>query len=110
MINYYLVGGYVRDEILGVQSKDIDFAVEAKSYDAMKEDILRRGMTIFQERPQFFAIRARHPQMGGVDFTLCRKDGFYSDYRHPDDVRIGDIYDDLARRDFTVNAIARKEG
>jgi tRNA nucleotidyltransferase (CCA-adding enzyme) len=41
-----------------------------------------------------------------VDFTLCRKDGFYSDGRRPDDVTSGTIGDDLARRDFTVNAIS----
>lgn len=109
MIKYYTVGGAVRDELLGIKSKDIDFAVEAESYDAMKEDILARGYTIFQERPEFFAIRARHPEYGGVDFTLCRKEGFYSDSRHPDDVQVGTILDDLARRDFTVNAIAKGE-
>lgn len=109
MIKYYTVGGAVRDELLGIKSKDIDFAVEAESYEAMREDILGNGMTIFQERPEYLAIRARHPIHGGVDFTLCRKDGFYSDSRHPDTVQIGTIYDDLARRDFTVNAIAKTE-
>lgn len=110
MIRYYKVGGCVRDEILGVKSKDIDFAVEAESYEAMRDDIkLNREMEIFQERPEYFAIRARHPELGGVDFTLCRKEGFYSDARHPDSVTIGTIYDDLARRDFTVNAIAKTE-
>lgn len=106
-INYYLVGGAVRDELMGLRSKDIDYAVEAPSYEAMREDILARGHRIFQERPEFFAIRASHPDFGGVDFTLCRKEGFYSDNRHPDNVEVGTIYDDLARRDFTVNAIAK---
>lgn len=109
MVTYYTVGGFVRDEILGVKSKDIDFAVEANSYEEMKEDILQKGMVIFQERPEYFAIRARHPTLGGADFTLCRKDGFYSDNRRPDSVEIGTIYDDLARRDFTINAIAKTE-
>jgi len=109
MINYYKVGGCVRDELLGVRSKDIDFAVEADSYEAMRDDIIARGYTIFQERPEFLSIRARHTELGGVDFTLCRKEGFYSDNRHPDIVTVGSIYDDLARRDFTVNAIAKTE-
>jgi len=109
MITYYKVGGCVRDELLGVRSKDIDFAVEAESYEAMRDDILSQGMVIFQERPEFFSIRARHPILGGVDYTLCRKEGFYSDNRHPDNVEVGTIYDDLARRDFTVNAIAKDE-
>lgn len=110
MINYYKVGGCVRDELLGVRSKDIDFAVEAPSYEAMKEDLLSKGTIIWQERPEFFAIRGKHPEWGPVDFTLCRKEGFYSDNRHPDSVEVGTIYDDLARRDFTVNAIAWKDG
>lgn len=108
-MKYYLVGGYVRDELLGIKSKDIDFAVEAYSYEEMKEDILVKGYKIFQERPQYFSIRGWHPDYGGVDFTLCRKDGFYSDSRRPDTVEIGTIYDDLARRDFTINAIAKTE-
>lgn len=104
-----MVGGFVRDELLGIKSKDIDFAVEAPSYDAMKEDILSRGYTIFIEKPEFFTIRGKHPKYGGVDFVLCRKDGFYTDGRRPDSVEPGTIFDDLARRDFTVNAIAKTE-
>jgi tRNA nucleotidyltransferase (CCA-adding enzyme) len=109
MVTYYKVGGCVRDALLGINSKDIDYAVEAESYEAMKEDLLSKGTVIFQERPEFFAIRGRHPEWGPVDFTLCRKEGFYSDNRHPDSVEIGTIYDDLSRRDFTVNAIALPE-
>lgn len=108
-MKYYFVGGYVRDELLGIKSKDIDFAVEAPSYEAMREDILARGAVIFQERPEFLSIRARDPIVGPVDYTVTRKDGFYSDARHPDIVHIGTIYEDLARRDFTINAIARDE-
>jgi len=108
-INYYLVGGYVRDKILGVRSKDIDFAVEAPSFEALRNDLLAKNVLIWQERPEFLTIRGRHPELGAVDYTLCRKDGFYSDNRHPDTVEIGSIYDDLARRDFTINAIAIDE-
>lgn len=106
MTKIYQVGGSVRDKIMGKSTKDIDFAVEAQSFEEMRSIILDRGCTIFLESPQFFTIRAKHPKMGGVDFSLCRKDGIYRDGRHPDDVSIGTIYDDLARRDFTMNAIA----
>jgi tRNA nucleotidyltransferase/poly(A) polymerase len=91
---------------MGLESKDIDFAVEAPSFDAMRQDLLVKGIKIFQERPEFLTIRGNHPEHGGVDYVLCRKDGAYSDGRHPDSVEIGTIDDDLARRDFTVNAIA----
>lgn len=108
-MKYYIVGGYVRDELLGIKSKDLDFAVEAVDYWEMREDIFKRGYTVWQERPEFLSIRAKHPTLGPADFTVCRKDGFYSDARHPDTVHIGNIYDDLARRDFTINAIASPE-
>jgi tRNA nucleotidyltransferase/poly(A) polymerase len=49
MTKIYQVGGSVRDELLGVKSKDIDFVVVAPSYDAMREMILARGGKIFLE-------------------------------------------------------------
>ena len=106
MIQLYKVGGCVRDEIMGRKPKDIDYAVEAPSYESMRDWIAERG-TIWQERPQFQTVRAK---VSGVDadFVLCRKDGAYSDGRRPDEVTPGDISDDLARRDFTMNAIAMR--
>lgn len=103
-IKFYKVGGYVRDKIMGVKSKDIDYAVEAPSYEAMRDHIAARGK-IWQERPQYFTVRAK---LNGedCDYVLCRKEGYYSDGRRPDVVTMGTIQDDLARRDFTCNAIA----
>jgi tRNA nucleotidyltransferase (CCA-adding enzyme) len=104
----YKVGGCVRDELLGIKSKDIDYSVEAPSYEHMKEGLLSIGCKIYWETPQYLTIRGKlHNE--DVDFVLCRKDGAYSDGRHPDEVTIGTIYDDLARRDFTMNAIAIAE-
>lgn len=105
-IQLYKVGGAVRDEFLGVKSKDIDFAVEAQSYEHMRDYIASNGK-IFLEKPEFFTIRAK---LNGLDadFVMCRKEHGYSDGRRPDSVSAGDIYDDLSRRDFTVNAIAIK--
>jgi tRNA nucleotidyltransferase (CCA-adding enzyme) len=107
-VKIYKVGGCVRDELLGITSKDIDYSVEAESYDAMKSYILSLGCKIYQERPEYVTIRAKYGKED-VDFVLCRKDGAYSDGRRPDEVTIGTIYDDLARRDFTINAIAVDE-
>jgi tRNA nucleotidyltransferase (CCA-adding enzyme) len=109
-VKFYLVGGAVRDSLMGLTPKDLDFACEAPSFDALRQDILAKGGEIFQEREQFGTIRARMPidgKMQAADFVLCRKDGFYSDGRHPDSVSAGTIFDDLARRDFTVNAMAQ---
>lgn len=105
---YYQVGGSVRDELLGLKSKDIDYTVEAPSYGAMKLDLLCRDAEIFLEKPEYLTIRAKVESMGGAcDFVLARKDRAYYDGRHPESVELGTILDDLARRDFTVNAIAR---
>jgi tRNA nucleotidyltransferase/poly(A) polymerase len=103
-IQIYKVGGAVRDEFLGVKSKDIDFAVEAPSYEAMRDYIAGNGK-IFLEKPEYFTIRAKLNDTD-ADFVLCRKEHGYTDGRRPDLVTAGDIYDDLSRRDFTVNAIA----
>ncbi len=108
MINIYQVGGSVRDEFLGVKSKDIDYAVEAPSYDVMRNWILSVGGEIFVEKPEFLTIRAKIGNIAS-DFVMCRKDGTYSDGRRPDNVIPGTIYDDLQRRDFTMNAIAKNE-
>ena len=114
------VGGCVRDELLGIKTKDIDFACEAESYSTMRSYLVEHGFTIFVETPEFLTIRAHFPkgwdhgmpQWGDMsritaDFVLCRKEGEYTDGRHPDEVTPGTILDDLARRDFTVNAIAK---
>lgn len=108
-MKFYLVGGAVRDKLLGLRSKDNDYVVEAKSYDDMKQAILDKGGQIFLETPQHFTIRALIPELGAADFVLPRKDGCYSDGRRPDSVSVGNLHDDLARRDFTMNAIALDE-
>jgi len=105
-IKAYLVGGFVRDRILGKASKDYDYAVVAPSYDAMVNWIKGRGK-VFIEKPEYLTVRAKlHGGGESADFVLCRKDGAYADGRRPDSVEPGTIYDDLARRDFTMNAIA----
>ncbi len=115
-IKMFEVGGCVRDSILGVKTKDIDFAVEADSFDAMREFLVSEGFTIFVETPEFLTIRAHfpkgHPEHGRTtaDFVLCRKERGSLDGRHPEEVEVGTIFDDLTRRDFTVNAMARELG
>jgi tRNA nucleotidyltransferase (CCA-adding enzyme) len=106
MTKFYQVGGSVRDKVMGVKSKDIDYAVETTSFDAMREAIIQLGGKIFVETPKFFTIRALVPDYGACDYTLCRRDGVYTDGRRPDSVEIGNLASDLARRDFTMNAIA----
>ena len=106
-IKMWEVGGHVRDSLLGIESKDIDIAVEAPSWEVMREFVQKNTQKIFLEKPEFLTIRAMGFDGLPKDFVLCRKDGDYSDGRRPDSVEPGTILDDLQRRDFTVNAIAR---
>jgi tRNA nucleotidyltransferase/poly(A) polymerase len=106
-ITIYSVGGVERDRILGIKNGDLDFAVEANSYGEMRDYIYTYAENVWLETPNFFTIRAKMPDIGNADFVLCRKEGAYRDGRHPDIVEVGTIFDDLARRDFTMNAIAR---
>lgn len=93
----------------------MDFAVEAESFEAMEAELRSRGFKIFLSTPEFLTIRAQVPaseeklraRSKDADFVLCRKDSTGSDGRRPDFVEPGTILDDLARRDFTMNAIAR---
>jgi tRNA nucleotidyltransferase (CCA-adding enzyme) len=121
------VGGCVRDELLGVKSKDIDFSVVLSDWDlnpcgggvkndpfaTMVRNLERQGFQIFLQSPEFLTVRARFPKGNAkykgvtADFVLARKEGSYTDGRRPDKVEVGRLKDDLARRDFTVNAIAK---
>lgn len=124
----YEVGGCVRDEILGLKSKDIDFSVVLTSEEVglnnpfvfMQNELKRRGFRIYKSKPEYLTIRAQFPRMNGhpallgknragldADFVLARKEGAYTDGRRPDKVEVGTLEDDLARRDFTMNAIAK---
>jgi tRNA nucleotidyltransferase (CCA-adding enzyme) len=112
-IRFLRVGGIVRDRILGVKSKDEDFVVMGcRSFEDMIDAVISRGGRIFEgtERPEFGVVRGLLPEIGAADFALPRDDGFSSDGRRPDSVTIhDDLIRDLARRDFTVNAMAEDE-
>lgn len=105
-IRIFEVGGCVRDRILGVTPNDIDFAVEAPSFEAMFEFVKATTKSIFLSKPEFLTIRALTKDNEAVDFVMCRKDGIYTDGRRPDSVEPGLLIDDLSRRDFRANAIA----
>jgi tRNA nucleotidyltransferase (CCA-adding enzyme) len=106
MIKIWKCGGCVRDEIIGAKSKDIDYSVEADSFEAMEQYIIAQGGKIFLSTPEFATIRAI-VNGEAADYVWARKEGPYSDGRHPDWTEPGTILDDLTRRDFTMNAIAK---
>lgn len=102
----YLVGGCVRDSLMGIPPHDYDLCTAA-----LPEEI----SAVFGAIPQDLT-GARHGTVrlllpgqdaGEVEITTFRREGCYADSRHPDWVAfVPDIREDLARRDFTINAIA----
>ena len=81
--------------------------MEAPDWNTFYSWVNETHQCIYLTRPEFLTIRALKSPGDVRDYVMCRKDGAYSDARHPDSVEIGSIQDDLSRRDFTCNALAR---
>lgn len=99
----YVVGGCVRDSLLGLTPNDWDICTSAMpeeiiscftGYKVIETGIKHGTVTVIIDREH-------------VEITTYRTEESYSDHRHPDKVTFTDkLVDDLARRDFTMNAIA----
>ena len=102
----YLVGGCVRDLLLKVKPHDFDICTNATP-DEIEKLLKNNGYKYHTLGIKFGTITARCDD-GEYEITTYRADSKeYSDNRRPDSVRfITDISEDLARRDFTINAIA----
>lgn len=96
----YFVGGCVRDKILGIEPKDYDIVTNATAKEVSK---------LFSSKIVGEAFEVSLVEMDGFQFEVAtmRKDGDYSDGRHPDSIQLtSSIKEDLKRRDFTINAMA----
>ena len=103
----WAVGGCVRDSLLGLSPHDYDLCTDAKPEQTEAVFPGAGLVTAGKKHGTIGVITAG----GVVEITTFRADGSYSDSRHPDRVAfVGDIREDLSRRDFTVNAIAWAEG
>ena len=101
----WFVGGFVRDALLGRPCSDIDIAsnaswqqaqalFEAAGFKTHETGVVHGTLTVLVGNEAF-------------EVTTYRRDGTYSDSRHPSSVEfVSSIEEDLARRDFTMNAIA----
>lgn len=97
----YIVGGCVRDLLLGKAASDWDVTTDAKPEDVKK--IFPRVIPTGIQHGTVTVLMKHTP----YEVTTFRGEGAYSDGRRPDSVEfVSDITADLARRDFTVNAIA----
>lgn len=102
----YLVGGAVRDILLKKDISDLDIAIEGDGVLFAKALNQHLGGTL-KVYDDFMTATITLPSLNQVDVITARKES-YSTYGVLPKVEVGDIYDDLQRRDFTINAIAIK--
>lgn len=96
----YIVGGFVRDYLMGKKSNDVDITTNARPKDLIKifpnanfDNALYGSVTVYLNGIRF-------------EITTYRSEGSYLDNRHPDVVSyVDDLKVDIKRRDFTVNTI-----
>lgn len=103
-IEAYAVGGYVRDILMNRRASDLDIAVSTPPQETKRR--LERFVKVVDTGSAFGTVTA---VVDGIPFELTtfRSDIGVSDGRHPDSIKLlQNINGDLARRDFTVNAIA----
>ena len=97
----WIVGGCVRDLLRGLAPKDWDIAT-----DALPKEVVRMFPRVIETGLQHGTVTVMDRGVG-YELTTLRGEGAYSDGRRPDSVAfVSDIVEDLARRDFTFNAIA----
>jgi tRNA nucleotidyltransferase (CCA-adding enzyme) len=118
-LDAYLVGGAVRDELLGHESKDADFLVPGVDVEGLRraleshgrvEDLVVAGRLVgVRLHPSDRAVRALAP--AGIEFAPPRAEVSTGPGRHDFEI-VADpslsVEDDMRRRDFTVNAMARR--
>ena len=121
----YEVGGKIRDEILGLESKDVDYTVvpsdellsvvgtAEEMFEVLVSELKEQKYDLFLITPDCFTVRAKFPKdhkyQGVADFVLARKEIGYIEGTRTPIVVPGTLRDDLERRDFTVNAMAKGE-
>jgi tRNA nucleotidyltransferase (CCA-adding enzyme) len=118
-VDAYVVGGAVRDELLGIEHADEDFLVPGVDHEGLREALRPHGRVEDMEVhgqlvgvrffPRDRAIRALAP--AGIELTPPRRERStgpgHRDFEIVADASVA-IEDDMARRDFTINAMARR--
>lgn len=96
----FLVGGCVRDQLLGIEPKDYDITTNARpeEIEALFEETIPTG-----KKHGTITVLLQEP----IEITTYRTESDYKDHRHPNQVYfVDELEQDLARRDFTINAMA----
>jgi poly(A) polymerase len=124
----YLVGGCVRDLLLGREPADYDVSTDARPEEVMRifpktwavgaqfgvvlvpiesgDRVIGRSGDLKHPQDQEQITRSDHPIPQSIEVATFRSDGLYSDGRHPDEVTYSnDPREDVQRRDFTINGL-----
>jgi tRNA nucleotidyltransferase (CCA-adding enzyme) len=99
----YLVGGIVRDTLLNLPNSDVDLVFEGNAIELGQELADRVGgkLTIHER----FNTAKLKTDVWNIDLATVRAEGYTKPGALPT-VRMGTLKDDMARRDFTINALA----
>ncbi|MEO6457605.1 MAG: CCA tRNA nucleotidyltransferase [Chloroflexia bacterium] len=100
----YLVAGILRDSLLGLDVRDLDISVVGNALQIVEELARSSGFEL-EVFGQFGTATLKRPGEPDIDLVTARKESYPQPGALPI-VEAGDIYDDLARRDFSVNAMA----
>ena len=103
-VEAYVVGGYVRDLLLGIPGKDVDIVVVGDGVKFARAAAEELGIATVVAFEKFGTAMVPLPE-GKLEFVGARTERYHADSRKPE-VRSGTLEEDLTRRDFTVNAIA----
>ncbi len=103
-IEAYVVGGYVRDKLLGKEVTDIDIVVVGSGVEfaqAVASSLRKKKIIIYEK----FGTAMLPTEEGKIEFVGARKESYIRESRNPL-VEVGTLEEDLSRRDFTINALA----
>lgn len=101
--NAYVIGGYVRDSLIGRESKDIDVVVEGSGIELAKKVAESLGVDVHVYK-QFGTAMVKRKGVE-VEFVGARKESYRANSRKPI-VEDGTLEEDQMRRDFTINAMS----
>ena len=100
----YVVGGFVRDMLLGRKSNDIDIMVEGDGIAFAKKLAKRLNVNLTVDFEKFGTALIPHPELE-IEIASARKEEYASNSRKPK-VEHANMEEDMSRRDFTINAIS----
>ena len=110
----YMAGGYVRDTLLGRDSKDVDLLIDGDAHSGLRAaEYIAKKLGVYKADsnpvvfPTYYTAKLTVPTLSGkidVEFVAPRKEKYQPGSRKPE-VTAGELLDDVMRRDFTVNSL-----